>query len=95
MLKILAANFQALSYCSVSLPEIMSQANYQKFLNSYKQTIVNIIEKGYSQDFEEGESFDEIKTLWSEIYQICLNILSTSINLIYPNNKEIINSILT
>lgn len=32
----------------------------------------------------------EIKCLWVEIYQMCLSILSTSINLIYSNTKDIL-----
>jgi hypothetical protein len=55
MLKILTANFKALSFCSISLPDIMDEATYQKFINAYRSCIVRIIEEGYSQDFEEGE----------------------------------------
>lgn len=47
MLRILTANFQALTFCSISLPDLMDQATYSKFLTSYKETIVNIIENGY------------------------------------------------
>lgn len=32
MLKILTANFKALSFCSISLPDIMDEATYQSFL---------------------------------------------------------------
>jgi hypothetical protein len=32
----------------------MDEPTYQKFLHSYKSSIVRIIESGYSQDFEEG-----------------------------------------
>jgi hypothetical protein len=54
-LKILTANFKALSFCSISLPDIMDdEESYQLFLKAYRHCIVNIIEKGYSQDFEEG-----------------------------------------
>ncbi|CDW73494.1 UNKNOWN [Stylonychia lemnae] len=94
ILKILTANFQALSFCSISLPDIMDEETYQLFLSSYKSSIVRIIEDGYSQDFEEGENFNEMKSLWQEIYQLCLNILSTSINLIYADNKQIIQTLL-
>jgi hypothetical protein len=90
MLKILTANFKALSFCSISLPDIMDDETYQKFLHAYRQCIVKIIEGGYTHDFEEGDHFKEIKSLWVEIYQMCLNILSTSINLIYSDIKEIV-----
>jgi hypothetical protein len=35
-----------------------------------------------------------MRALWSEIYYMCLNILSTSINLIYSNTGEIVQSVL-
>ena len=93
ILNILIANFQALSFCSISLPDLMDDQTYQKFLHSYKSCIVRVIENGYTQDFEEGENQEEMKTIWSEMYQICLSILSTSINLIYSDNKEIIKNL--
>lgn len=71
----------------------MDDEAYQGFLKSYKDCIVRIIEEGYSQDFEEGDSTNEMKSLWKEIYQLCLNILSTSINLIYSDNKQIISNL--
>ena len=71
----------------------MDEEAYHQFLGSYKTVIVKIIEEGYTQDFEEGEHESEMKSLWSEIYQMCLNILSSSINLIYSGNKEIISNL--
>lgn len=91
MLKILTANFKALSFCSISLPDIMDEEAYQKFLNAYRSCIVKIIESGYTQDFEEGN--EEIRALWVEIYQMSLSILSTSINLIYSNINDIVVSL--
>jgi hypothetical protein len=93
MLKILTANFKALTFCSISLPDIMDDETYQSFLKAYRECIVKIIENGYSQDFEEGESKDEIQKLWQEIYQMCLNILSSSINLIYANIPDVARSL--
>jgi hypothetical protein len=60
MLKILTANFKALSFCSISLPDIMDDETYQGFLKAYRQCIVKIIENGYSQDFEESEIKEEL-----------------------------------
>jgi hypothetical protein len=93
MLKILTANFKALSFCSIALPDIMDSETYQKFLAAYRHCIVRIIESGYTQDFEEGELNGEIKALWGEIYQMSLSILSTSINLIYSNIGDIVTSL--
>lgn len=93
ILKILTANFKALSFCSIALPDIMDENAYKQFLASYRSCIVKIIEEGYTQDFEAGECEDEMKMLWQEIYQMCLSILSTSINLIYADNKEIIRNL--
>lgn len=94
MLKILTANFKALSFCSISLPDIMDEATFQRFLAAYKKCIVCIIEGGIAQDFEDGETEPEMRALWAEIYQMCLSILSTSINLIYSNTGEIVQSII-
>ena len=56
----------------------------------YKKCIVNVIEEGYNAEFEKGDHEKEMTNLWSEIYQICLKILSTSINLIYSNTTQIV-----
>ena len=93
MLKILTANFKALSFCSISLPDIMDEETYQNFLRAYRQCIVKIIENDYAHDFEEGQNRQELEKLWQEIYQMCLNILSSSINLIYSNITDIAKSI--
>ncbi len=89
-LKILAANFKALSFCSIALQDIMDEATYQNFLSAYRQCIVKIIEQGYVHDFEEGEHNDEFKKLWIEISSMCLDILSSSINLIYSDIKDVL-----
>jgi len=62
-------------------------------MKAYKECIVKIIESGYSHEFEDGEHKDEIVKLWEEINQMCLNILSSSINLIYSNNSDIAKSL--
>ena len=93
MLKILTANFKALSFCSISLPDIMDEETYQNFLRAYRQCIVKIIENDYAHDFEDGLNRQELEKLWHEIYQMCLNILSSSINLIYSNITDIAKSI--
>lgn len=67
MLKILTANFKALSFCSIALPDLMDEESaYHRFLSAYRACIVKIIESGYTQDFEESEG--EIPALWHEIY---------------------------
>jgi hypothetical protein len=71
----------------------MEEDSYQRFLATYKQCIVKIIEQGYSNDFEAGDSQTEMQNLWQEIYQMCLNILSSSINLIYADTKDIIKNL--
>ncbi len=68
----------------------MDEVTYQKFLAAYRQCIVKIIEQGYVSDFEEGENTDECKNLWVEISSMCLDILSSSINLIYSDIKDVL-----
>jgi hypothetical protein len=36
---------------------------------------------------------EELKQLWREIYQMCLDILSSSINLIYSDIKDVVLSL--
>ena len=73
----------------------MEPSAYQAFLGSYKKCIVHIIEEGYATNFEKGQYEGEMVSLWNEIYSICLKILSTSINLIYSDTKEILMNLST
>lgn len=50
-----------------------------------------MMDVGYKSEFE-GESKEEMKELWERIYKLCSEILSLSINLIYSNTTEIIES---
>ena len=68
----------------------MGEAQYKDFLDTYKKCVVHIIEQGYSHNFEKGDGEPEMISLWNEIYQLCLSILSISINLIYASSKEIL-----
>jgi len=56
---------------------------YQEFLDSYKECVVKLIEKGYCQEFEAGDDEKEMRFLWEQIRQGCVNIMVSSINLIY------------
>jgi len=93
-LHILSANFKALGFCGVQLPDLMEEAEYKQFLNVYQSSIVKMIEDGYSKDFEEGaERVGEIKSLWAEIYTSCQDILANSMDLIYSETKEIVSTL--
>ena len=71
----------------------MDEETFKKFLQAYRACIVRIIESGYTQDFEGGDNQEEFRQLWNEIYQMCLNILSSSINLIYSNITDIVKNL--
>jgi hypothetical protein len=60
-------------------------------MQAYQGTIKSLIEKGYSADFlaESPEDQEEMRVLWKKIYALCLSILSSSMNLIYSGNQEI------
>jgi hypothetical protein len=47
------ANFYALSTCFISLPEIMKhkEGAYESFLKTYRDTVVKLVERGYSDNF--------------------------------------------
>lgn len=85
------ANFDALNLCGVSLTEIIKQKDaYTDFQEAYRSSVVRIIEKGFNSDFEEGPLVEEMKALWKEIYGLCLEILQSSISLIYADTKEVV-----
>ena len=54
-----------------------------------------IIETGYTQDFHatSEESANEMRQLWKDIYDLCFQILSDSMNLIYSGNSEIMENL--
>ena len=47
------ANFYALSTCAISLPDMMKnkEGTYESFLKTYRNTVVRLVEKGYSENF--------------------------------------------
>lgn len=61
----------------------------------FQSTVRSVIENGYTQDFQGDSEADisEMKELWKEIYAICLQILSNSMNLIYSGNSQIMDSL--
>lgn len=71
----------------------MDEEGYQMLLGAYRECIVRIIENGYLHEFEEGDISRELQGLWEEIYKMCLNILSSSINLIYSNTQDIVKNL--
>jgi len=48
-LQILSANFKALGFCGVKLPDLMDDENYNAFLKTYQDAIVQVIELGYTE----------------------------------------------
>jgi hypothetical protein len=94
LLKILKSNFDALNLCQVSLADIIKQREaYTDFQDAYKSSVVRIIEKGFNSEFEDGPLVPEMQALWQEIYKLCLEILSSSINLMYADSKDIIGNL--
>jgi len=48
---------------------------------------VKVVETGYAENFEGDESLtSEMKALWANIKQQCVNIMVISINLLYSNS---------
>ena len=96
MLKLLTANFKALNHCRLDLQSVLkSPKTFQTFMQVFHSTVRSLIETGYSQDFDADKEDDlsEMKDLWKEIYAICLQILSNSMNLIYSGNSQIMDSL--
>jgi hypothetical protein len=64
------ANFYALSTCAISLPDMMKnkEGTYESFLKTYRNTVVRLVEKGYSENFKGSEELQsEMKCLWDSI----------------------------
>jgi hypothetical protein len=57
--------------------------------------VKTIIENGFSSDFQatSEELANEMKQLWKDIYDLCFQILSDSMNLIYSGNSEIMENL--
>jgi len=51
------------------------------------------LEKGYSKDFEEGSIKDEMISLWEQIHNTLLKILTSSINFIYSKDMDVVASL--
>lgn len=69
---------------------------YKRFIDTYKEVILGLIERGVSaHEFEgQGEEAGEIWKLWgTHIYGLCLNILSSSMTLIYSDNIDVVQSL--
>lgn len=92
LLRILKSNFDALSICGLSLSEIIKQKDaYTDFLDAYRSSVVRIIEKGFTAEYEGDEAtVEEMKKLWQQVYQLCLDILASSINMTYTDTKDIL-----
>jgi len=97
-LNIMKANFYALSTCAVSLPDMMKskEGAYESFLKTYRDTVVRMVERGYSEDFSGSEEVQsEMKCLWRTIKQSCVDIMAMSINLLYASSDQIIDTLYT
>jgi hypothetical protein len=64
-------------------------------LKVFQSTVKTIIENGFSSDFQatSEELSNEMKQLWKDIYDLCFQILSDSMNLIYSGNSEIMENL--
>ena len=59
---------KALNYCGIKLPEILEVQSYNAFQNEFKDTILYLIEQGFSK---EGSDMQICGIIWDEIYACC------------------------
>jgi len=64
-------------------------------MDNYKTCIAKLVEEGYTDDFEEDECTQESKGIWISCEDICKEILSTSVNLIFATPLDIVASLIT
>ena len=96
-MRLLLANFKALNHCRLDLKSLLKDPiAYHSFLQVFQSTVKTVIENGYSSDFQatsEDSAADEMRQLWKDIYALCFQILSDSMNLIYSGSSEIMESL--
>ena len=72
------------------------QGAYDSFLATYKECVVKVVETGYAETFEGSEALtSEMRALWTNIKQQCVNIMVISINLLYSNSDQIVQTLYT
>jgi hypothetical protein len=57
-----------------------------KFLTTYKNCVVRIVERGYKDEFSDSDR-EEMQVLWSCIKQGCFDSMVMSINLLYAHSN--------
>jgi hypothetical protein len=62
------------------------QGAYIKFLNTYKNCVVRIVERGYKDEFTDKDK-DEMLAVWKCIKQGCFDSMVMSINLLYAHSN--------
>lgn len=90
LLKLILSNFQALSYCSLSLSTLLKESAFESFQSVYQECIVSIVKEGYSMD---RAASDEVRELWNQIHLTCVKILQNSINMIFKDTKDVIENL--
>ena len=95
LFKVMAANFSALNFCTLSLQSLLKDNNYKVFLETYKLVIVKLSETGFLQEFQDTDEGNlvEMQSLWEEIVKIGQKVMSNSMNMIYADIKDILQNL--
>jgi F0F1-type ATP synthase alpha subunit len=90
VIKVLATNFRAMSYCGVKLPDILEQESYNSFVLEFKRSITYVIENGYSK---EGSDIKTCGGLWEDLYAACQDIMTFSIQLVNSDPQAVVSNL--
>lgn len=85
VIQILLANFKAMTYCGIKLPDILEEDSIKEFILTYQSSIMTLVENGLNKDID-----NICGNLWEEIHDSCVEIMSFSISLLYADSKAVI-----
>lgn len=91
IMKILNANLQALSYCSVNLKSLLSnETEYNEFLKNFiVGGCIHKLAKG--SEIEQQKASDAEKELWVQISDVSKDIMTASIKVVSKGPSDIMN----
>jgi hypothetical protein len=74
-----------MTYCGIKLPDILEEDSIKEFILTYQSSIMTLVENGLNKDID-----NICGNLWEEIHDLCVEIMSFSISLLYADSKAVI-----
>ena len=91
LLRVLKANLIAMSACALKMSEILpDEAALARFISVFNATVARVVHVGFKEEFEGGADEEEMRMLWSQIYEECKSIVTYGLSLLYSSVPEIL-----